>query len=216
MMSHKIADARTWFARLATDNTREFWAREKEAYRTDVREPFDALLAAADPEHHAEWKVYRPHTDTRFAPQSAPLKTFIGAVHIEPTGVGRYLQLSNDGVIAASGSPYFAPDQLALWREAVADERGLTLIAALESAREAGLEPGPGRAPTLKTVPRGIHPAHPRAWLLRWKGIEVVRQIEEPDTDIVTEVRSAWNAGAALREWIVLHVGPSAMERPRR
>lgn len=215
MMSHKLSGAVSWFTRLAKDNSRDFWARERDAYRLDVREPFLALLAIVDPGRHETWSIYRPHRDTRFSADQSPLKTFIGAVRVDADGTGRYLQLSADGILAASGGPYFAPDQLRRWREAVADERGITLAEAVTYAESRGLTVGPGRAPTLRTAPRGIDPTHPRVGLLRWKGIDASVRVAADD-DAASAVTKAWRDAEPLRHWCAEYVGPSALERPRR
>ncbi len=124
MSSHNLSPAVAWFERVAADNTREFWQREQAAYRSDVSGPFAALLAEVDRDASA-WKVYRPHNDTRFGSERGPLKTFIGALRVEPDGTGRYLQLDARGLLASSGMPFLAPDQLSRWRCCAARCSGL-------------------------------------------------------------------------------------------
>lgn len=216
MMSHNLSAATAWFTGAAADNTREFWQREKGRYAEQVRAPFLALLADVDADTSA-WKVYRPHNDTRFAKDKGPLKTFIGALRVEADGTGRYLQLDAKGVLASSGMPYLAPDQLAAWRQALLDDvAGEALGRALDEGRALGGTVKSGYPEPLKSAPRGIDPDHPRIRWLRWKGIEVFGRIPEVDTVHGDRIAKIWDAGAPLCAWLADHVGASAMERPRR
>jgi len=214
MVSHNLAPARDWFARATADNTREFWAREKQRYAEEVRAPFLALLAEVDHDVSA-WKVYRPHTDTRFAADKGPLKTFLGALRIAPDGTGRYVQVDARGVLASSGMPYFAPDQVPRWRESLLDDRaGGAFAEAVGQATEAGGTLKSGYPEPLKTAPRGVDPLHPRIHWLRWKGVEVYGRAEPIES--AERVVAVWQAGAPLCTWLAAHVGPSALERPKR
>lgn len=214
MVSHNLAAASDWFARATADNTREFWAREKQRYADEVRAPFLAMLAAVDPDP-AAWKVYRPHTDTRFAADKGPLKTFLGALRIEADGTGRYLQVDGRGVLASSGMPFLAPDQLPRWRAALLDdEAGAAFAEAVAHAARAGGTLKSGYPEPLKTAPRGVDPQHSRIRWLRWKGVEVYGRTDPLDP--AEQVIAAWEAGAPLCAWLAAHVGTSALERPRR
>ncbi len=215
MVSHNLASAAVWFERAGADNTREFWAREKQHYAEDVREPFLELLAAVDADP-ASWRVYRPHNDTRFGADKGPLKLFLGALNIDDNGTGRYLQVDARGLLASSGMPYLAPDQLVLWREALLDERGDAFASAVEAARAAGGTLKSGYPAPLQRAPRGVDPDHPRIEWLRWKGVEVFGRAPAGHDEPATWVRSTWAAGAPVAAWLGAHVGPSSLERPRR
>lgn len=216
MMSHNLSAATAWFTDAAADNTREFWQREKARYAEQVRAPFLALLAELDADTSA-WKVYRPHNDTRFAKDKGPLKTFIGALRVDSDGTGRYLQLDAKGMLASSGMPYLAPDQLAAWRRALLDDAaGDALGQALDEGRALGGTVKSGYPEPLRSAPRGVTPDHPRIWWLRWKGIEVYGRMAEVDSVSAERISRLWDAGAPLCAWLASQVGPSAMERPRR
>lgn len=216
MVSHNLAAAGTWFERAAADNSREFWAREKQRYADDVRAPFLELLSAVDADP-AAWKVYRPHHDTRFSADKGVLKTFIGALRVEPDGTGRYLQLDARGVLASSGMPYLAPDQLAAWRAALLDDaRGADFTRAVAAAQAAGGTLKSGYPEPLATAPRGVPRDHERITWLRWKGVEVFGRLAHPAEDAAAWTTSIWAAGAPVAAWLASAVGPSAMERPRR
>ncbi len=214
MVSHSLAHAPAWFAACAADNSREFWLRRKDDYRREVREPFLHLLEEAGQDVQA-WRVYRPHRDTRFGAQDGPLKTFLGALCVATDGTGRYVQVDARGLLASSGLPYLAPDQLPRWRAAVGGHHGEALEAALQAAREAGATIKSGYPEPLKRVPRGVDPGHPRADLLRWKGIEAYGRLGDVTDDPAAWLLRTWAAGRNLCSWLAVHVGGTALERPR-
>lgn len=213
-MSHvSLVDAPAWFTECAANNTREFWARRKDDYVHLVREPFLALLASAG-EDPTVWRVYRPHRDTRFGVGAGPLKTFLGALLVAPDGTGRYLQIDSHGLLASSGLPYLAADQLPRWRAAVAAEPN-ELPRVLESARGRGATLKSGYPDPLKHVPRGYDPDHPRADLLRWKGVEAYGRTPDLVADPTGWLLNTWLAGKPLCTWLGTHVGPTALKRTR-
>lgn len=215
MVSHNLTAASAWFERAGADNTREFWGREKQQYAEVVRAPFLELLAAVDPDPTA-WRVYRPHNDTRFAADRGPLKTFLGALRVDADGTGRYLQVDARGLLASSGMPFLAPDQLSHWRAALLDERGEEFASAVAAAQSAGGTLKSGYPAALHRAPRGVDPDHERIEWLRWKGVEVFGRAETHRGDSDDWVRSIWAAGAPVARWLGEHVGASALERPRR
>jgi len=84
--------------------------------------------------------------------------------------------------------------QLARFRAAVVDDgRGAAVAAILRKLERAGFEVGSHDA--LQRVPRGFDPEHPRAALLKRKGL-IVSYPELPRKLLVE---------AALVDWIVAH-----------
>jgi uncharacterized protein (DUF2461 family) len=216
--------ALAWFRSLADDNTRDYWARTKADYARDVKAPFLDLLARLDASddcpRHADWTVYSPHRDARRGPDVPPLKDFIGAVALQPGGCGLFVKLDARGLLVATGNPYFAPDQLPRWRAAVAAAPGADLVDAIASAEGRDLRVGPGYPKPLTTAPRGVALDHPRIGLLRWKGLECYRRLPLTAWDraetAVDLTRAAWSGAMPVVAWLDEHVGPSALERPRR
>ena len=142
----------------------------------EVRERIDAFF----PQHPlASPKIFRIYRDVRFAKDKSPYKTHIGGyIGIDGAGQGPsapaalYVHLGASEVFVASGQYMMDGPQLARFREAVLDDRqGRALGALLAKLDRAGF--AVGSHDTMKRVPRGLDPAHPRADLLRRKGLIV-------------------------------------------
>jgi uncharacterized protein (TIGR02453 family) len=188
------AEALEFYEGLVADNTRTYWQAHKQTYDDCVRTPMLELLAELEPEFGAG-KVFRPHRDVRFSPDKSPYKTAIGAL----LDRGGYVQLSADGLAAGCGRYHLEPDELARYRAAVADDgSGSRLQAIVDALRADGIEVT-GRE-TLKTVPRGYPKDHPRADLLRHKGLVTWKQWPA----------AAWLGTAKARERVVEFLRRSA------
>ena len=72
----------------------------------------------------------------------------------------------------------------------------------------------------LKTVPRGYPADHPRAGLLRYKGIVAWKEWPpEPwleTAEAKDRIAGFLRAARPLAGWLDTNVGPSSMERPAR
>jgi uncharacterized protein (TIGR02453 family) len=201
------SEALEFYEGLSADNSKTYWTAHREVYDTQVHAPMAELLAALEPEF-GPGKIFRPYRDVRFSADKSPYKTHMGAW----LSAGGYLQLSADGLAAGSGMYQMAPDQLERYRRAVAGDRtGAELtevIAQIEKAR-IGVH-GHG---SLKTVPRGYPKDHPRADLLRHKGLTTWKEwppaawlgTAAAKNRIVDFLR----ASLPLRHWLDTHVGPS-------
>ena len=157
-------EALDFYDGLEADNSKAYWLAHKNVYETCVLAPMTELLAELEPEHGAT-KIYRPYRDVRFSKDKSPYKTAIAA----HAGDG-YIQLSAAGLAAGSGMYAMAPDQLERYRTAVAaDSSGGELDQIIAALRGHDIDVH-GRD-SLKSVPRGYPPDHPRAELLRHKGL---------------------------------------------
>jgi uncharacterized protein (TIGR02453 family) len=200
---------------LEADNSKSYWQSHKELYDEQVLAPMQALLAELT-EEFGEAKVFRPNRDIRFSADKTPYKTQIGATL---AGHG-YVQLSANGLAAASGMYVFAPDQLARYRRAVAlDLPGEALTKIVDGVRSAGLTIT--AAGSLTTAPRGYPKDHPRIELLRMKGLVTWKQWPvEPwlgTAEAKDKVADVLRTSAPLAEWLDLHVGATEIERgPQR
>ena len=176
----------------------EGWLAPMKALLAEVRERIDGLFPRHPPR---EPKVFRIHRDVRFSRDKSPYKTHIGGyVAIEGAGEGPsapaalYLHLGATEVFVAAGQYMMDPGQLARFREAVVDDhRGGDLVAILRKLTRAGFTVG--SHDLLQRVPRGFDPNHPRADLLRRKGL-IVTFPELPRELLVTR---------GLIDWLVRH-----------
>ncbi len=200
-----------FFEGLEVDNSKGYWQAHKKVYDEQVRGPMQDLLAELSDEF-GEGKIFRPHRDIRFSSDKTPYKTQIGATLADHG----YVQLSADGLAAASGAYVFATDQLARYRRAVAsDLPGEALAKIVDDARAAGLTIT--AAGTLTTAPRGYPKDHPRIELLRMKGLVTWKQWPvEPwlaTAEVKDKVVAVLRASAPLVEWLDAHVGVSETGR---
>jgi uncharacterized protein (TIGR02453 family) len=202
------AEALEFYEGLEADNSKAYWTARKDTYDRDVRGPMEALLADLEPEFGAG-KIFRPYRDVRFSADKSPYKTEIGATLAK----GGYIQLSANGLGCGNGMWMMAPDQLARYRRAVADDVvGEQLVALIAGIERHGIEvTGHDR---LKSAPRGYPKDHPRIELLRHKGVVSWKQWPV----------AAWLGTAAakqrvvdflhttqpLKDWLETHVGPTA------
>jgi uncharacterized protein (TIGR02453 family) len=202
------AEAFDFYEGLEADNTKAYWTDHKSTYETCVRAPMDALLEELAGEF-GPGKVFRPYRDVRFSADKSPYKTACGAVSVLEGSVF-YVQISADGLLAASGYYQMAKDQIERYRLAVAEPAGKELAEIVDALEKDRFEIG-GEA--LKRVPRGFDPDHPRARLLRHKGVTAHRHFTPAawmgTAKAKERVASAWRAAGPLNAWLRAHVGPS-------
>jgi uncharacterized protein (TIGR02453 family) len=197
-------DAIDFFDGLEEDNSKAYWQAHKHVYETAVRRPMEELLAELAGEFGAG-RIFRPYRDVRFSADKSPYKTSIAA----GLEAGGYVQLSGAGLGVGRGMYTMEPTQLARFRAAVAAERsGDVLTALVTDARRSGIEVT--AHDTLKTVPRGFGKDHPRAELLRLKGLVTWREwpagpwlaTRQAKTRVVNFLR----ASRPICDWLDAHV----------
>jgi uncharacterized protein (TIGR02453 family) len=208
-----------WLAGLEADNSKRYFAAHRDTYERDVRGALEALLEELALELGGAVKVFRQQRDVRFSHDKSPYKTrTYGVILDRPESLAAlYAQLSATGLFAGTGYYGMAPDQLARFREAVADDAtGPVLERAVTIAQAAGAEIF-GEA--LKTAPRGYSREHPRVHLLRHRSLIAGRGLEPGrggiDRDAALDhARATWAACAALNAWLDAHVGASTLPPP--
>ncbi len=212
------ADAVAFYSELEHDNSREWWARNKDRYEEHVREPVQALTDALA-EEFGEAKLFRPHRDVRFSTDKSPLKTEQGAVVQGIEGMGYYVRINAEGLMAGGGSMHHATDQVTRMRAAVDDDRtGDELAELVDTLHRKHFQTG---GEVLKTRPRGVAEDHPRLELMRHKSLIAWRDHGTPDWlstgAVVRHVRDDWRAIRPLEQWFAANVGPSTIPvRERR
>jgi len=202
------AEALEFYEGLEADNTRTYWLAHKTDYEELVRAPMQALLDELAPRWGAG-KIFRPYRDVRFSPDKTPYKTHIGAL-LEGGG---YVQLAAEGLAAGCGIWHMEGDVLPIYREAVADDRtGDELVAVVGTLRRKGLDVI--SRTSLKTVPRGYDREHPRADLLKHKGLAAWKAWPVAPwlgtAKARTRIEQFLDDATPLRDWLRSHVGSLA------
>ena len=165
-------DALDFYEGLEADNSKTYWTEHKAVYDEKVLAPMVELLAELEDEF-GSGRVFRPYRDVRFSSDKSPYKTTIAASF----GGDCYIQLSAHVLMTGRGHWMLAPDQLVRYRDAVAaDATGATLVRAIADLRSKKIDVGAHGE--LKTVPRGYPKDHPRADLLRAKGLTAWKEWE--------------------------------------
>ena len=202
------AEALEFYEGLEADNTRTYWQAHKAEYDECVRAPMLALLDDLAPTWGAG-KIFRPYRDVRFSADKTPYKTHIGAL-LEGGG---YVQLSAEGLATGCGIWHMEADSLRRFRDAVAADRsGEELTTIVASLARKGIEVISRES--LKTVPRGYDRDHPRADLLKHKGLAAWKHWPvEPwlgTAKARANVEKFLDAARPLRDWLRGNVGELA------
>lgn len=189
---------------LEADNTRTYWQANRGVYDSEVLAPMQALMEDLSAEF-GPGHIYRPYRDVRFSKDKRPYKTNIAA-----SNDGGYISLSAESLGVGCG--LYAPDSptLGRYRAAVADGgSGLELVRIIAGLAAKGMEAGAHH--TLKTAPRGYPRDHPRADLLRRKGITVWQQWPVGPwlgtAAAARRVVAALREAEPLRQWLAGNVG---------
>ena len=208
-------EVRTWFEGLQADNSREYFAANRDFYELRIRGQMEALLGELAERFGGQVKMFRQNRDVRFSPDKSPYKTnTYGIVYGSEIALqGLYASISADGLVAGSGYHVMVRDQLERYREHVADDRyGPQLLKLLGRARKAGLEVW---GESLATAPRGYPKDHERIDLLRRKSLSLGAALGAEGgisrADGLRFVTRTWRAGALVTGWLDEHVGLSSL-----
>jgi len=201
-------EAFDFYAALAANNAKPWWAEHKGEYETFVKAPLVALTDELAAEFGSA-KLFRPYNDTRFHKGKPPIKEHQGAAVDLEDAVAYYVQVSAEGVMVAGG--WYSPQgqQAARFRQAVDGPRGTELEGMVRSLRRRFEIDGD----PLKTRPRGYDADHPRIELLRHRRLVAIRSypIESwlGTRKAFTAVRDDWRAMRPMVEWLADNVGPA-------
>jgi len=214
-------------AAIAERQEREFYQANKEAFRKLCAEPMQALLGELRDEaaklHPGQTlppaKLFRIFRDVRFGADKRPYKDHLSGLVLVTHGpavtegaAALYVQLGPDS-FAAAGMYGLDGPQLAAYRKAVLDERKGEELQGLLAPLLAGGAVIEARE-ALKRVPPGVDPAHPRAELLRNKGLILtwpklpVRLRTSPE--LAAWLRARMLEATPVVRWLVRNVASAA------
>jgi uncharacterized protein (TIGR02453 family) len=219
-----FADASAkFFKALARKNEREWFLAHKSEFEegwnapmklllSDVRDAIDGAYPHLD---LAEPKVFRIFRDVRFSKDKSPYKTHIGGfIPLARPGtkatdlpMALYFHVGATETFGAAGHYMMEPASLERFRAAVADQkRGAALDKLLGRLDDNGFSPDSHES--LKRVPKGFDPDHPRAELLKRKGLVVsfpavpAGLLAKPG--LTRWVADACKTAAPLVEWLAV------------
>lgn len=180
-------DAMQFWPELAAEMSKPWFEANKARYQAQWVTPLTALLTTVAarlaptyrPAKLGAPKVLRIYRDVRFSKDKTPYKTHVGA--LIPAGdaslaeggcAALYVHLGLDEEFVGVGLYQFGPEALARWRAAVAGKPGAALATRIAALRQAGYTVG--GHDDYKKVPKGFAEDHPRAALLKQKGLTAV------------------------------------------
>jgi uncharacterized protein (TIGR02453 family) len=175
-----------FFRELARNNTTDWFKANKPRYQELIVEPSREFVVALGerlrelaPDLIAEPKVnkslFRLNRDTRFSKDKTPYKGHAGIWLWEGPGKrmecsGFYFHLAPEEMIIGTGIYMFPKELMAAYRDSVANPKhGEDLARVIDQVQKAG--PYNLGGEMYKRVPRGFPADHPRAELLKRKGL---------------------------------------------
>ncbi|OJY65199.1 MAG: hypothetical protein BGP16_12330 [Sphingobium sp. 66-54] len=176
LLSRDTAD---FLGRLRANNDRQWFEAHRDEYEAHVKRPGEAFasalagqLEAATGEPH-EYRIFRIHRDVRFSKDKTPYNAHLHTTFSPDGGCKEggpvwMFGLDPDGLTLGAGIFAFSTPRLDSWRALVAAPEGAWVAELIHRLRAEQVRVG---EPGLKRVP-APHPAdHPRADLLRRKGL---------------------------------------------
>jgi len=217
-------DAMQFWHELASEMSKEWFVANKQRYQTVWVEPMLTLLRevarrlapAYRPIALGEPGVLRIYRDLRFSRDRAPYKTHIaglirlaGDAIAEAGNAALYFQVGLDGEYAGVGCYRFDEARFTRWRRAVVGRPGQLLLRIIAGLRRKGYRAGGYE--TYARVPKGFAPDHPRAELLKFKGL-ICRFPAMPAGLLRKPELARWllghaRAAAPLVVWLRRHLG---------
>ena len=208
-----------WFKGLEADNSRDYFAANRDFFEESVRDQMEALLTELSKKFGGDVKMFRQNRDIRFSADKSPYKTnTYGVLHGSGLAAeGLYASISANGLVAGSGYHMMARDQLDRYREGVADGKlGPGLEKLVTKAEKSGLELW---GESVATVPRGYPKDHERIDLLRRKSLSLGASLKFgrgiSRTDGLQFVTKTWRAASPVTGWLDAHVGASSLPADR-
>ena len=200
--------SRDWF-KANKARFEELWQRPMEALLADLsRQLSDVFPDIPNAQRH----VFRIQRDTRFSADKSPYKTHIaGHIPVRPTEEGNwsvasvYVHFGLEESVAALGRWELDGEALQLFRKAVDDEKaGAQLQRTMDKLAKAGFNVESHHS--LKRVPPPFPQDHPRAGLLKLKGLAVgTPEIPEelmPSRELADWLSDHFRQAAPIANWL--------------
>jgi uncharacterized protein (TIGR02453 family) len=199
---------------LRTNNDRTWFNANKARYERVYKAPAEAFVAELRPRLEAlagvplGGKAFRIHRDVRFSKDKSPYHTHLhlGFQHQRAGGEPRrrggfYFGIDPEVLTLGVGAFDFGPADLDRYRKAVADDSwggDLAELLARLGARQ--------YEPDLKRTPAPYSADHPRAELLKRKGLNVWRDLDDPaliaSPELADAVVTHFEALDAVNVWL--------------
>ncbi|OYW61744.1 MAG: hypothetical protein B7Z31_02325 [Rhodobacterales bacterium 12-65-15] len=189
-----VDEARSFFADLDTNNTKDWFEPRKDHYNAAIRKPAELLCDLVGAEitrltgatHHG--KVMRIYRDVRFSKDKRPYNAHLHMVwsqgaREDHAGPAWFFACAPDTLALNMGLPVLKGDALTAWRRLV-DTGGDDLASTI---RDTGFGLSAWGEPPLKKVPPPYPADHPQADLLRQRSFILDAALGE-----------AWRAGGLL------------------
>ena len=170
--------ALTFLEELAANNTRDWFTAHKPTYEAEIKRPAEAfctemttrLADMTGHPHHA--KIYRIHRDVRFSKDKTPYNAHLHisfAPDLDLTSPPMwFFGLGTETLSLGCGVFAFDNPALARFRDRLDSPEGAGIAKMVADLKQQGIRIS---EPDLKRVPPGYPPGHPRAELLRHKGL---------------------------------------------
>ena len=211
-----------FFRQLERHNDRDWFNAHRAEFDEQVLAPARELVLAlgdrlhelapginADP--RTDKSIFRIHRDTRFSKDKRPYKTHLAIFWWEGTRPkmecpGFYLHLEPRKLMIGGGLYLFQKDQLAEYRRSVDDAR-LAKQLELAVAGQVKRSCDATHVEPYKKVPRGFPKDHPRAELLKLKGLTLGDEGKVPKSlhsaKFVDYAMRRFEKMAPLHRWLV-------------
>lgn len=211
---------RSFFSALAKNQNREWFQAHKSDFEEGWQRPMLRLLEEARARIDRKYpdcdlgepKLFRIYRDVRFSKDKSPYKTHVSGLVPVKSGtrsmtempVAVYLQIGTE-CFGGAGMYVMDPARLAKYRAALLDDqRGKELDRIVAALKKRGYRLTAHDA--LKRTPPGVDPSHPRAELLKQKGLVAVFDLplaKLGKRDFLDEIVARAADTAPLVRWLV-------------
>jgi uncharacterized protein (TIGR02453 family) len=201
-----VSGSRGFFAQLAANNDREWYAAHKAEYEAAVKRPAELLLeeVAARLSHDlaqpTKPKLYRVYRDVRFSKDKTPYNTHLHMEWSAPDAPVCYLfGAAADYCKLGVGAMAFPKETIAKWRERV--DAGADVVGEAAKLESAGWQMS---EPELKRVPSPYDADNPRAVHLKRKGLILWHDLSKDETkELTTTLPARFSEADGFRRALV-------------